>query len=203
MTRGSRRSFPALAPARAKATKVEASTKEISKAHPRSRPPFEKERQLQTAILKAINGAPLGALAIENIVVKKTRATHTEVTGLGTGSPDLLVLLAPAGKVIFLEVKTEDGTLSDAQIEWHARVRRHGAIVHVVRSVEEAVAVVSKEREAAIARTKAAASGMVADFVVTGVGKLIDVASKKYGAGKDGAKDGGAGPKRLTREDLK
>ena len=189
------RGFPALTPAKTKG----ASKPKVEEAKVQ-RPPFEKERHLQSAFLKAINEAPLGAWAIENIVVKKTRGAHVEVTGLGTGSPDLLVLLAPAGKVIFLEVKTEDGVLSDAQIEWHGSARRHGASVHVVRSVEEAVAVVTKEREAAISRTKAAASGMVADFVVSGVGKLIDVASRKYGADKDG---GRVAPKRLTRDDLK
>ena len=57
--------------------------------------------------------------------------------GLGRGSPDLVV--GVRGRVLFRELKTEDGRLSPEQIEWHAQARLRGLDVDVWRSVEQAV----------------------------------------------------------------
>ena len=57
---------------------------------------------------------------------------------LPKGTPDLLALV-PGGLALWIEVKTEDGELSDKQREFHSELRRYGQIVEVVRSVSEAM----------------------------------------------------------------
>ena len=54
------------------------------------------------------------------------------------GTPDLLVLL-PLGSVVWIEVKNDDGRLSETQREAHEALARQGHSVHVVRSVDEAL----------------------------------------------------------------
>lgn len=63
--------------------------------------------------------------------------------GLTPGFPDLLVYRG--GKHALLEVKSETGRLSSAQIELHDRLRRQGFPVHVVRSQDEAVRALQSE----------------------------------------------------------
>jgi hypothetical protein len=75
--------------------------------------------------------------------------------GLGKGSPDLVgLLLVPSTATSFsvwfcLEVKADTGELSEEQETCHAIWRRFGALIFVVRSVDEARA------SLADARTKA------------------------------------------------
>lgn len=57
------------------------------------------------------------------------------------GTPDIEVML-PGGRVAWLELKTPTGKARDTQKAWHARAARFGHVVHVVRSVDEAVAAV-------------------------------------------------------------
>ena len=57
---------------------------------------------------------------------------------LPPGTPDLLAL-GDKGAAIWLEVKAEDGRLSDAQTVWHERMRGRGHRVAVVRSVDDVV----------------------------------------------------------------
>lgn len=61
-----------------------------------------------------------------------------KATGLLPGFPDL-ILLAPGGRVAFLEVKAPAGRVSSAQSEAHAMLERLGHHVAVVRSQDEAV----------------------------------------------------------------
>jgi len=63
------------------------------------------------------------------------------------GQPDLLIRKSGCPD-IYLEVKTARGRLSPAQRHRHAQLRRLGATVYVVRSVEEAVAAVTGRRRA-------------------------------------------------------
>lgn len=63
---------------------------------------------------------------------------------VGEGVPDLL--FGYAGVNLLLEVKTDDGTLTPSQIDWHARWPGQKA---VVRSTNEAITVI----EQAIGRT--------------------------------------------------
>ena len=64
--------------------------------------------------------------------------------GLGQGSTDLVV--GVRGRVLFRELKTEEGRLSPEQIKWHAQARLRGLDVGVWRSVAEAVAAVEEVR---------------------------------------------------------
>jgi len=105
------------------------------------------ERKLQGQIVRAINKAPLDAWAVPNIVVRKSRKAFTEITGLGTGSPDIYVAIR-YGAHLWLEVKCDEtgGKLSDAQREWHEKALAFGIEVVEVRSVAEALAAVVKAR---------------------------------------------------------
>lgn len=47
------------------------------------------------------------------------------------GVPDRLVLM-PGGRVYLVELKTANGRLSPAQVEWHKRASRLGTVVHVL-----------------------------------------------------------------------
>lgn len=59
--------------------------------------------------------------------------------GLGLGSPDLVGLLRPSGRLCGFEVKTPIGRVSKEQNLWHAAARSAGGFVAVVRSVDDAM----------------------------------------------------------------
>lgn len=103
-------------------------------------PTFEFESELQEAIVKALEAVHCWPMV--NRVVKHRRAP----TGLGTGSPDLLVAI-PTHGLLFIECKRDAASKpSSEQILFHARLRVFGQRVAVVRSVEEALAVVQAIR---------------------------------------------------------
>jgi len=60
------------------------------------------------------------------------------------GTPDLL--LSVAGAFVGCELKTPIGRLRPEQVAWHAAARRRGVLVEVVRSVDEARALVARAR---------------------------------------------------------
>jgi hypothetical protein len=66
---------------------------------------------------------------------------------VATGEPGMPDLYLPS--LGHLEVKTEDGRLSEEQRTWHARAQMLGVRVAVVRSVLEAVEAVLGWRKAA------------------------------------------------------
>lgn len=92
------------------------------------------ESALQLRAIDAL--AALGLWAIPNRVVLHRGAP----TGLGPGSPDLVVV-APDGVAGWIEMKTEErGSRLDVdQIEWHRRAALFKHHVHVARTVEQAV----------------------------------------------------------------
>jgi hypothetical protein len=67
--------------------------------------------------------------------------------GLALGSSDLLGLLGPHGRFVALEVKTPDGRVTDHQARFLARVRQHGGIAAVVRSVDDARVTIARARK--------------------------------------------------------
>lgn len=69
--------------------------------------------------------------------------------GLLVGSSDLIGILAPSGRLISLECKSETGRLTDEQDKWLRMVRRMGGFACVVRSVAEARAALKRAREGA------------------------------------------------------
>lgn len=65
--------------------------------------------------------------------------------GLRVGAPDLILLVARGGFTsLCLEMKTETGVVSDAQEAFHAAAELHGNDVHVCRSSEHAIQVITK-----------------------------------------------------------
>jgi VRR-NUC domain len=71
-----------------------------------------------------------------------TGATSTASGGFikfgAVGSPDILGVLSPGGRLVALEVKTARGRTSPAQEAWLSEARTLGAVVGVVRSIDEA-----------------------------------------------------------------
>jgi len=62
------------------------------------------------------------------------------------GGPDLLAVVAPLGRLVALEVKTGSGRARPEQRAVHAALAAVGAVVAVVRSVDEARAAIEKAR---------------------------------------------------------
>lgn len=58
------------------------------------------------------------------------------------GSPDLLGILAPSGRLVGLEVKAPKGKTSEHQETWLKEAQEFGALVGVVHSVDEACALI-------------------------------------------------------------
>lgn len=58
------------------------------------------------------------------------------VYGMVSGAPDLAVV-CPTGKMLWLEVKSEKGRVSDAQLKFHWELEKRGHVCAVVRSIDE------------------------------------------------------------------
>jgi hypothetical protein len=83
------------------------------------------------------------------------------VYGLGTGAPDLVGMLTVFGVAVWVafEVKVPGEDATDEQRAVHATWRRFGALVFVVHSVEEAVAMLEYARGTARAIIREAVVG--------------------------------------------
>lgn len=66
--------------------------------------------------------------------------------GLCVGSSDLIGLLAPSGRFIALEIKSESGRETPEQKKFQAHIRAMGGFAATVRSVEEARAALERAR---------------------------------------------------------
>lgn len=101
------------------------------------------EIAIQNNIEAALGSLP-DLLTLRNSVGKahyvneKTGKTYHVPYGLGVGSPDIVFILAPIGRWLAMEVKDPDGVVEPHQAESHAVWREFGALVYVVRSVDEA-----------------------------------------------------------------
>lgn len=69
-------------------------------------------------------------------------AMTMKATGTRAGVSDLIFLF-PEGRSVFMELKTETGKQSDAQIAFEKRVIELGFNYHVCRNFEESIAVVT------------------------------------------------------------
>jgi hypothetical protein len=104
----------------------------------------------ETALVRSILQA-LPALGIwcwrvnSGVTVLGGGKSRRVIRGAPPGTPDILGVL-PTGRMFGLEVKTERGKLQPSQIEWHAQAERFGVRVSVVRSVEQAMAIVTRWR---------------------------------------------------------
>lgn len=66
-----------------------------------------------------------------------------KASGVVTGVPDLCVI-APGYPVVWIEMKSAVGRLSDMQRHIHDKLRKAGQIVGVARSIEDAVAIMDQ-----------------------------------------------------------
>jgi hypothetical protein len=105
------------------------------------------ERDIQHAIRLALGADPRVVLwrndvgAGERKIGSKT--IHTRY-GLAVGSSDLIGLLAPSGRFLALEVKTETGRVSADQTLFINLVRSKGGFAAVVRSVDDALQAIER-----------------------------------------------------------
>ncbi len=79
-------------------------------------------------------------LRIGILVFSNAQAGRTYRAGLGPGSADLIAVVH--GRFLGLELKTETGAASPDQLAWGDTVEDHGGCYAIVRSVDEAIAVV-------------------------------------------------------------
>jgi len=66
----------------------------------------------------------------------KIEAMKLKATGLTAGVADLIVCL-PFGRVLFVELKTEIGTQSEAQKTFESKITKLGHDYFLIRSLEE------------------------------------------------------------------
>ena len=99
----------------------------------RIRKPYfrRRESELQRAIVQVLAYAGWLVIHIPN---QSTRGRQ-RWSGLKPGAPDLVAVRH--GRVVFLEVKTESGRVSEKQSEMHDLLRLHGMEVRVVRNIDD------------------------------------------------------------------
>jgi len=96
------------------------------------RPYFpRRETDLQRAIVQALSYAGWLVMHIPN---QSTRGRQ-RWAGLLPGAPDLVAVRQ--GRIVFLEVKTAKGKVSEKQSEVHDLLRLHGMEVWVVRGIDD------------------------------------------------------------------
>jgi hypothetical protein len=104
------------------------------------------ESQLQASIFSALCKAGYYAFMVPNDAAGKTsiqKAMRLKAMGLRPGVSDLVVM-APRGITVFLEVKTPKGKQSPAQILFQQKVESLGHQYHIVRCPEEALFLLDK-----------------------------------------------------------
>jgi Holliday junction resolvase len=92
---------------------------------------LRKESELQRALVQVLSSAGWLVMHIPN---QSTRGRQ-RWAGLLPGAPDLVAV--KRGRVVFLEVKTQRGKVSEKQSEVHDLLRLHGMEVRVVRNVDD------------------------------------------------------------------
>lgn len=107
------------------------------------------ESQIQYEIRRALGLEPDLELNVNVQGVFKDERGNSRRVGLGVGTPDLVGILAPSGRMFALEVKSASGRLSEEQKLCIARWRKLGAFVAVVRSADEARQALQRARQGA------------------------------------------------------
>jgi len=92
---------------------------------------FRRESDVQRGIVQALSYAGWLVMHIPN---QSTRGRQ-RWSGLLPGAPDLVAV--KRGRVVFLEVKTDKGKLSEKQVEVNDLLRLHGMEVRVVRGIDD------------------------------------------------------------------
>ena len=108
------------------------------------------EHEIQVELVKYLSKLKIKFFAVPNGFVRGGDKLETakyinymKAEGFRNGAPDL-VLLPGNGGVIFLELKTEKGKLSEYQLEWQDFFNLHQYIYKVTYGLEEAKAFIDK-----------------------------------------------------------
>lgn len=89
-------------------------------------------------LLRSNTGVAKYCSRCESIHRKESHPSYRIVRFGIPGAPDASGILAPLGRVIAIETKSDDGTLDEEQANYHAMITKYGGLVCVVRSIEEA-----------------------------------------------------------------
>ena len=110
------------------------------KSKPPKLPPI-KETLLVKQILMGLELATRGWASWwrNNTGAMKSEGGHFVHFG-SPGSPDILGIMAPYGRLVGIEVKRPGGKVTRLQEDWQREAREYGALVGVVHSIEEALA---------------------------------------------------------------
>lgn len=98
------------------------------------------EIDIQNEIRMGVNDIAVTFRA--NVGKVRTEDGRIFSTGLPVGFPDLFGYRKSDGKIVFLEVKTEKGKLRPEQKRFIERLVQDGCIAGVVRSVDDARALI-------------------------------------------------------------
>ena len=104
--------------------------------HPKPQRVYQAKRTesaVQRAIVQALSYAGWLVMHIPN----QSTWGRQRWSGLMPGAPDLLAV--KHGRVVFLEVKTEKGKVSEKQSEVHDLLRLHGMEVRIVRGLDDII----------------------------------------------------------------
>jgi len=98
------------------------------------------ESKIQVSICQWLqeNGYYFFAVSNEAAGSNQVRSMQFVSMGLRAGVSDLVVVL-PAGRVVFLEVKAPDGVQSDKQKKFQARVESMGHRYFIAKSVQDVI----------------------------------------------------------------
>lgn len=104
----------------------------------------EPEASVLARVMRALEEIP-GCLVMRNRIGYDKRARRHY--GLGTGSSDVLCVVAPYGRVVWIETKRGDGgRVSDAQKKFIEQQIELGAVAGVCTSPEEAIALIERAK---------------------------------------------------------
>jgi hypothetical protein len=105
-----------------------------------------KESQILRSIMLALGNEEGFRLWRNNTGVLSDVTGRAVKFGLAPGSADIIGILAPYGRMICLEVKSETGRVREEQEGWGRIIREMGGVYAVVRSVEEAKTILDQAR---------------------------------------------------------
>jgi hypothetical protein len=101
------------------------------------------ESAFEVALLREFGGAPDLLIMRNEVGLFYTRDGRPVRIG-SPGSPDLVASVS--GVWLGLELKSETGRVSEDQARWHEAARQRGALVEVVRTVDEARTAIEQAR---------------------------------------------------------
>ena len=98
-----------------------------------------RERELQQWCLRYLSACRLPAWRcnVAAQVVEEAGRPRRFIRGLPRGHPDIAGVIPPAGRALYVEVKSLRGTLTPHQAAWQDRMRQAGAVCLTVKSIEE------------------------------------------------------------------